>query len=145
MRQYDFTIHGNEYHVELQSFEDNIAEVDVNGTTFKVEVKREIKKQKTPVLVRRASVKPTGKDTPKTESPLAPKGAGVIKAPLPGTIFKMNVKAGDEVKKGDVLLIMEAMKMENNIESDMNGKVLSVKVKENDSVLEGDILLEIGG
>ena len=56
----------------------------------------------------------------------------------------MKVKVGDEVKQGDVILIMEAMKMENNIKADKSGKITDVKVKVGDSVLEGDLLVEIG-
>jgi biotin carboxyl carrier protein len=64
-----------------------------------------------------------------------------VLAPLPGSIFKMLTKVGDEVKKGDTLLIMEAMKMENNVMADKDGTVKEVKVKEGDSVLQSDVLI----
>ncbi len=63
---------------------------------------------------------------------------------MPGTILEMKVRVGDEVKQGDTLLIMEAMKMENNIKADKAGKITDVKVNVGDSVLEGDLLVEIG-
>jgi biotin carboxyl carrier protein len=66
-----------------------------------------------------------------------------VKAPLPGNIFKLLVKDGDVVKNGDVLLIMEAMKMENNILAEFDGVVKNLKIKEGQTVLQNDILLDI--
>jgi biotin carboxyl carrier protein len=144
MKKFKFTIHGNDYNVEILNFEDNVAEIDVNGSVYKVQVHQEIKSTKTPRLVR-AKVEPSqDAAVPKTSKPTERKGAGVIKAPLPGTIISINAKAGDKVKMGDRLLIMEAMKMENNINADKEGVVKEIKVKEGDSVLEGDVLVEIG-
>ena len=85
-----------------------------------------------------------GQDSAKTSKPSATKGVGFVKAPLPGTILELKTKVGDEVKVGDILLVMEAMKMENNIKSDKAGKITSVKINNGDSVLEGDVLVEIG-
>jgi biotin carboxyl carrier protein len=144
MKKFKFTIQGNKYDVEILSYEDNTAEIDVNGTVYKVDVDQEVKKVKTPKLVRTKVEPSAGGDIAKTSKPSERKGAGVIKAPLPGTIIDVKVKAGDRVKMGDKLLIMEAMKMENNINSDREGTILSVKVKAGDSVLEGDLLVEIG-
>ncbi len=144
MKKFKFTIQGNKYDVEILSFEDNTAEIDVNGSVYKVEVDQEVKKVKTPKLVRTKVEPSAGGDIAKTSRPSERKGAGVIKAPLPGTIIEVKVKAGDKVKMGDKLLIMEAMKMENNINSDREGTILSVKIKAGDSVLEGDLLVEIG-
>lgn len=138
MKNYKFTINGNEYNVEIKSMEDNIAEVEVNGTPFQVELAKEIKTSKTPKLVR-SSV-----STKTEKKPLsAPAGLSKIEAPLPGNIFQIKVKEGDSVKKGDVLLIMEAMKMENNILAEQDGVIKNIKVKEGDTVLQGDILVEI--
>ncbi len=144
MKKFKFTIQGNKYDVEILSFEDNAAEIDVNGTVYKVDVEQEVKKVKTPKLVRTKVEPSAGGDIPKTSKPSERKGAGVIKAPLPGTILDVKIKPGDKVKMGDKLLIMEAMKMENNINSDREGTILSVKIKAGDSVLEGDLLVEIG-
>jgi len=144
MKKFKFTIQGNEYEVEILNFEDNIAEVDVNGSVYKVQVHKEIKTTKTPRLVR-TKVEPSPiADVPKTSPPSEKKGVGVIKAPLPGTILSINVKTGDKVKIGDRLLVMEAMKMENNINADKEGTITAVKVNVGDSVLEGDVLVEIG-
>ncbi|HSD63251.1 MAG TPA: biotin/lipoyl-containing protein [Ignavibacteriaceae bacterium] len=144
MKKFKFTIQGNNYDVEIINFEDNIAEIEVNGTVYKVDVQQEIKKVKTPKLMRTKIEPSAGGDIAKTSKPSEKKGVGLIRAPLPGTIVAVSVKSGDKVKVGDKLLVMEAMKMENNINSDREGTIESVKVKEGDTVLEGDLLVEIG-
>jgi biotin carboxyl carrier protein len=137
MKKFKFTIRGNEYEVHINSFEDNIAEVDVNGSIYQVELAEQVKTTKTPKLVRSKPVV-TEESKPKPVS-----GLSKVEAPLPGTIFKINAKEGDEVKKGQVLLIMEAMKMENNVLAEKDGKISKINVAEGDSVLQGDVLVEI--
>ncbi len=144
MKKYKFTIRGNQYDVEIKNIDDNIAEIEVNGSTYEVEVHREVKTTKTPKLIRSAVVPSSESDKAKTSKPTESKGAGVVKAPLPGTILSINAKVGDMVKSGDTLLVMEAMKMENNIKASIEGKINSVKINIGDSVLEGDVLVEIG-
>jgi len=139
MKKFKFTIQGNNYDVEVLDFEDNIAKVEVNGTKYAVEVHKEQKQTKTPVLVRQAVPSPTRGETKIKKSI----GAAQINAPLPGNIMQVFVKAGDDVKKGDKLLMYEAMKMENSILAEKDGQVTTVKVQVGDSVLEGDILIEI--
>jgi glutaconyl-CoA/methylmalonyl-CoA decarboxylase subunit gamma len=138
MKSYKFKINGNDYTVDIKSVEDNIAELEVNGTPFQVELSKEIKTTKTPKLVRSAI-------SPRTEAkPITAKtGLKKVEAPLPGSIFQIVVKEGDVVKKGDVILIMEAMKMENNILAEIDGTVKTVKVKVGDTVLQGETLAEI--
>ncbi|MFH1194941.1 MAG: biotin/lipoyl-containing protein [bacterium] len=146
MKKFKMTISGNQYDVDILNVDDNIAEVEVNGTRYQVEIDRKIQTSKTPKLVR-SVVSPSMDMSPsvqKTSSPVAQKGVGFIKSPLPGVILSINVKEGDSVKVGDRLLLLEAMKMENNVNSDKEGKILSIKVKAGDSVLEGDLLIEIG-
>jgi biotin carboxyl carrier protein len=144
MKKFKFTIQGNDYEVEILNYDDDIAEIDVNGSVYKVQVHREIKTTKTPKLIR-AKVEPSSNaDVPKTSRPTERKGAGVIKAPLPGTILSINIKVGDKVRVGDKLLVMEAMKMENNINADKEGTITLIKINVGDSVLEGDVLIEIG-
>ncbi|GAB4296768.1 MAG: biotin/lipoyl-binding protein [Ignavibacteriaceae bacterium] len=145
MKKYKFKIQGNDYDVEILNLEDSIAEIEVNGSVYKVEIQQEPKTVKTPKLIRKQVEPQAGADITKTSKPGEKKGTGLIKAPLPGTIIEVNVKEGDIVKTGDRLLVMEAMKMENNINSDKNGKIVSVKIKAGDSVLEGDVLVEIEG
>jgi glutaconyl-CoA/methylmalonyl-CoA decarboxylase subunit gamma len=146
MKKFKFTINGNQYETEIQNIDDNIAEVEVNGTLYKVEVERGLKTVKTPKLVR-STVAPSTDirpSTAKTSSPSAPKGTGTIKSPLPGVILDIFVKQGDVVKIGQKLLMLEAMKMENNIEADQAGTVVSISKNKGDSVMEGDVLIIIG-
>ena len=146
MKKFKFTINGNQYDTEIHNIEDNIAEIEVNGTLYKVEVDKTMKAAKTPKLVRQAAVPSTDShpSVAKTSSPAGPKGAGSIKSPLPGVILEMFVREGDVVKMGQKLLMLEAMKMENNIEADKAGKVVSILKHKGDSVMEGDVLIIIG-
>lgn len=146
MKKFKFTINGNQYETEVLSVEENIAEIEVNGTLYKVEVDKTMKAPKTPKLVRQVAVPSTDShpSVAKTSSPAGPKGAGSIKSPLPGVILEMYVREGDEVKMGQKLLMLEAMKMENNIEADKAGKVVSILKHKGDSVMEGDVLIIIG-
>ena len=146
MKKFKFTINGNQYETEVLNIEENIAEIEVNGTLYKVEVDKTMKTTKTPKLVRQAAVPSTDShpSVAKTSSPAGPKGAGSIKSPLPGVILEMYVREGDEVKMGQKLLMLEAMKMENNIEADKAGKVVSILKHKGDSVMEGDVLIIIG-
>ncbi|MCX7863016.1 MAG: biotin/lipoyl-binding protein [Bacteroidales bacterium] len=147
MKKFKFTINGNQYEVEIINVEDNIAEVEVNGSLYKVEIDRNLQLTKTPKLVRPTSVPST--DTPKpqdhkTIEPENSKEAKKILSPLPGVIIDIFVKKGDYIKVGQKLLILEAMKMENNIESDLEGTVLEIKVNKGDSVMQGDELIIVG-
>ena len=146
MKKFKFKINGNQYNAEVLSIEDNIAEVEINGTKYSVEVDKTMQPVKTPKLVRSVSVPSTDVHpaVAKTSSPSAPKGTGTIKSPLPGVILELFVKEGDVVKIGQRLLVLEAMKMENNIEADKPGKVISISKKKGDSVMEGDVLIVIG-
>lgn len=138
MKTYNFTIQGNKYTVQIKSFEENVAEIEVNGTPYQVELEKTVVTTKTPRLVR-----PAGPVTGPPKDLKEKTGLRRILAPLPGTIIKINIKEGDTVKKGDTVLIMEAMKMENNIQAEMEGIVKKLACKEGDTVLQGDLLFEI--
>ena len=139
MKNFKFTISGNTYEVEIKEFEKNMATIEVNGTQYFVELQQEIRKPKTPTLVR-AEVPFKGGDRIEKKE----KGSPVpVTAPLPGTIIEIYVRPGDIIKKGQNLLVMEAMKMENKIQSEKDGVVESVKVTVGANVLQGDLLLEL--
>lgn len=141
MKKFKFTIRGNDYDVEIKDYEDNIAIVEVNGTQYEVEVhQKETKTTKTPKLIR--SNIPVDRKDSKIKKSVSSR-AYTLNAPLPGNIFKVLKQEGDEVKKGETIIIMEAMKMENNIQSEKDGKISSIKVKEGDAVLQNDVLAEI--
>jgi len=146
MKNFKFTINGNEYEAEILGIEENTAEVSVNGVSYTVEIDRKMQTVKTPKLVRTMAVPSTDShpSVSKTSSPSGPKGTGSIKSPLPGVILEIFVREGDTVKIGQKLLMLEAMKMENNINADKEGRVASIKVGKGDSVMEGDILIVIG-
>ncbi|MFZ1290009.1 MAG: biotin/lipoyl-containing protein [Melioribacteraceae bacterium] len=147
MKKFKFTINGSDYAVEIINIEDNIAEVEVNGTSYQVEVDKQIQKTKTPKLVRSVIAPSTdfAKSEQRTAKPSEAKGAGHIKSPLPGVILNIHVREGDVVKVGDKLITLEAMKMENSVTADKEGKVVKINVRQGDSVMEGDVLVEIGG
>ena len=144
MKRFKFTIRGNNYDVNILDIEDDVAKVEVNGSTYTVNIDMVKKESKTPKLVRQRAYPSSEAEKAKTRPPTAKKGTGNVKAPLPGTILEIKSKPGDEVKLGDTLLIMEAMKMENEIKSTAEGKIKEIKVNVGDSVLEGDVLVEIG-
>lgn len=143
MKKFGFTIAGNKYQVNIKDFDDNnLAHIEVNGTAYEVEIHQEVKRPgayKTPKLVRKPVQNKPGEGFIKK----APGGAGKVKAPLPGNIFKVLVSEGDVVKKGDVLLIMEAMKMENNVLAEKEGTIASIKVSVGDAVLQNAVLIEM--
>ncbi|QQS50772.1 MAG: biotin/lipoyl-binding protein [Bacteroidota bacterium] len=137
MKKFSFKINGNSYGVEIKSFEENIAHIEVNGTEYEVLVEREVKASKTPTIVRKV--------VPQKPEDIEKKPGGSafpVKAPLPGKIVEVFVRTGDIVKKGQVLMTMEAMKMINNVLASKDGVVETIKVKPGDAVLEGDVLLE---
>jgi glutaconyl-CoA/methylmalonyl-CoA decarboxylase subunit gamma len=146
MKKYTFTIHGNKYDVSILSVEENLIDLEVNGSAYQVEVDKSIQPLKTPRLVRSRAVPSTdtGPSVGTGAKPYTGK-SGTIKSPLPGAVLSIHVKPGDTVKVGQKLMVIEAMKMENNIDSDKDGKVLSVAVTSGQSVMEGDVLIEIGG
>ena len=141
MKNYRYTINGNQYEVEVHEIEGNIARIEVNGTTYSVELHQEVPKFKVvPVASAPRAVKETAKPAP------AKTGGGslsVVKAPLPGVILQVLVRPGDEVKAGQTLCTLETMKMENAIKADSAGTVASVKVSPGQSVLQDELLIEI--
>lgn len=139
MKKFKFTINGNDYTVDVRDIEENMARLEVNGTPYNVELDRQIKSSKTPTLVRSAVKAQAIPEITKKEggSPHS------ILAPLPGSITKLEVGKGDIVKKGQLLLIMEAMKMENRVLADRAGVVETIRVSQGDAVLQGDIIMEI--
>ena len=136
MKEYKYKINGNVYNVVIGDIEDNIAHVEVNGTHYNVEME---KKQKAAAPIARP--RPAAVAAKPAAKPAAAKGG--VKSPLPGVILDIKVKEGDEVKKGQTIIILEAMKMENSINADRDGKIASIKVSKGESVLEGTDLVII--
>lgn len=146
MKEYKLKINGNDYAVTINEVDDNIAEVEVNGTPFKVEFEKPITKKPAATVVAKPAAKAAGAAPAATVSkPVAASGAGeTVTSPLPGVILEVSVKVGDAVKKGQKVMVLEAMKMENVIEATADGTVTAIKVDKGDSVLEGAPLVIIG-
>ena len=147
MKEYKLKINGNDYTVTVDEVDGSMAEVEVNGTPFKVEFEKPVKKAAAP------AAKPVAKAAPAAAPAAAPVakpaapagGAGqTVTSPLPGVILEVSVKVGDAVKRGDKVMVLEAMKMENVIEATADGTVTAIKVDKGDSVLEGAPLVIIG-
>ncbi len=144
MKIYKFKIYGQEYETRIIRRDKDEILINVNGEEYKAYLeptKRQTIARPTPKLERPIAV--PGEGTKVTAKPDESKGAGSVKAPLPGLVLKVLVKPGDAVKAGDPIIIMEAMKMENSIPATMNGAVETIEVKEGDSILEGHVIATI--
>ena len=149
MNKFEYKVQGVDYEVEIEEMEGNIAKVSVNGIPFEVELKQPINPAKAitrpKVVAPVAAAAPAPAPAARPAAPAAPAGAGAaVKAPLPGTISSINVKVGDKVNVGDTVLVLEAMKMQNDSEAENSGTVTSILVNQGDSVMEGATLLTIG-
>ncbi len=142
MKEYKYTINGNKYEVAINSINDNIANVVVNGEEYEVQMEKEPEPAKKKVVVRPVA-------QPEAETASAPTSTNkvdlnnAVKSPLPGVITEIKVKVGDEVKAGDTVVVLEAMKMANNLDAEKSGKVTAVLVKEGESVMEDTPLVVI--
>lgn len=152
MKKYQYKVKGVDYEVEIAEVEGNIAKVNVNGIPFEIELQKPINAAKHPTMNRpkveapkpAAPVsKPAQAIAPVAAAPVAAGAGNAIKAPLPGTITDVKVQVGQQVNVGDTVLVLEAMKMQNNIESEYAGKVTSITVKQGDTVMEGSVLITI--
>ena len=149
MSKYQYTVNGVDYDVEIEETGEDTAKVTVNGRVFDVQTKQRPAvsdaRKRTPVvrppIAAPAPVTPPVATQPASPAPL-PAGTHIT-APLPGTITEVNVSVGDTVKTGDTLIVLEAMKMQNNIEAETAGTVSAVRVSKGDSVLEGTVLVVI--
>ncbi len=146
MKSYKFRINGNEYNVDINSVEGNIADVTVNGASYQVEMENAPAPIQKPAQVPAAAVASTGSATTTTPAPkaAAPAGAGKpVTSPLPGVIIEVSVKEGQTVKAGQKVAVLEAMKMENEIQAPADGTVTAILVNKGDSVLEGAEIVKI--
>ena len=144
MKEYKYKINGNEYNVAVEELEGNKANVTVNGKSYQVELDRPAKPAVSKPIARPAAAPAaTPAAAPAPKAAPAAGGAG-IKAPLPGVILDIKVKVGDAVSKGQTIAILEAMKMENNINADREGTVVSINVEKGQSIAEGTDIITLG-
>ena len=153
MKQYKYKIGGLQYDVTIDSIKGNIAQVEVNGIPFEVEmqgstlVEEDLPTQAAADAPAAAptAAQPAAPAAATAAAPAAGPGEGApVKAPLPGVVAKILVAMGQSVKKGETVLVLEAMKMENNITAECDGKVTGICVAAGDSVMEGTTLITIG-
>lgn len=150
MKEYKYKVKGAEYTVVIQDVEHKTAKVEVNGIPFEVEMDRPMNLVHTAVVhpvahVHHGPVQQAPASAQPAPQPAAPAGAGMaVRAPLPGTVVAVAVTNGQAVKKGQTVVVLEAMKMENNIAAECDGTVTAVCVNKGDTVQTGAVLLTIG-
>ena len=159
MRKYEVNINDKPYSILVKKYTAEHAELEINGKPYSIDISGMI----TGVVGNTSEFAAQLSATPTDVTPVQPiaapmavaspapvakpataSGEGVICAPIPGSILVIKVKEGDEVKTGQLLLKMEAMKMENEINSSCSGTVTAIKVNVGDSVSQGAVLVEIG-
>lgn len=141
MKEYRYTIDGNKYEVAINEVNDTTAKVTVNGAEYTVEWEKPVE-EKPVVKVQPVAAKPAAAPAAPTPTPAAaPVSGNAIKTPLPGVIIDVKVAVGDTVKKGQTVVVLEAMKMENNINADRDGKVTAIQVAKGDTVADGAVLV----
>lgn len=151
MRTYSYNVNGAQYDVTIESIQGQVAKMNVNGVLFDVEILgaplTEGDLPEAAAAVAPAAAAPVAAPTAAAPAPAAKGAAGAgtpVNAPLPGVVTKVLVTAGQAVKKGETVVVLEAMKMENNITAECDGSVTGVCVAAGDSVMEGTTLVTIG-
>ena len=136
MKKFKYTINGTQYDVSVEPISSEQVSVTVNGETYVVDMEKEKEPEQ---------VKPVATPTvqPAASSNSRVYNDKVVKAPLPGVIIDVKVKVGDTIEAGDTVVILEAMKMNNNLTAECSGTVVAVNVQPGNSVMEDDVLVEI--
>ena len=144
MKEYKISLQGKEFDVLIKELKTDQALVEINGNEYTVDIE-----SKRPNEIEPLKVKPVHKGfapvAPQKPVAAAAGGEDAVVSPLPGVIMKVNVKKGDTVKTGQTVVILEAMKMENEVRANKGGRITEILVKESDSVIEGAVLVKIGG
>lgn len=141
MKEYKYIIDGKEYKVAINDIVENIATVSVNGENFQVEMEKEAEPEKKKVVLNKPTAKAETEETTTAAANVNTDNA--VKAPLPGVIREIKVAVGDEVNAGDTVVVLEAMKMANNLDAEKSGKVTAILVKTGENVLEDTALVVI--
>lgn len=144
MKTYKYTINGTVYEVAIGDIVDCVAEVNVNGESYKVEMEPEVEPEKPkPVVARPAAAAPAAQSSTASQASSRTFNEKVVKAPLPGVITEIKVNVGDTVAAGDTVVVLEAMKMANNLETETAGTVAEILVQPGQTVMEDDVLVVI--
>ena len=129
MRKFMINVNGKSYEVEVEEIKDGVIAAPIA--------------QSAPRAAAAPAPKVAPAPAPKVAPAAVPAGASTVTSPMPGTILSINVKAGDTVKKGQVLCILEAMKMENEIMAAVDATIATVAVSQGDSVSTGQVLFAL--
>ena len=152
-KEFSFKINGAEYKCAVEEIEAGLTEVTVNGKKYTVETEKPVAPapkaapaaaapKAAPAPAPAAAAPKAAAPAPKAAAPAAAAAAGAqVKSPLPGSVVKVCVNEGQDVKKGDTLLILESMKMENPILAEQDGKVAQVAVAAGQTVMQDDLLV----
>ena len=145
MKQYKFKINGNDYNVAINSTNGNLADVTVNGVSYQVEMENSMPAAAPVQAAPQASAPAPQPAAAAAPAPAAkPAGEGkAVTSPLPGVIIEVSVKEFDTVAAGQKVAVLEAMKMENEIQAEKAGVVTKIHVSKGDSVLEGASIVTI--
>jgi glutaconyl-CoA/methylmalonyl-CoA decarboxylase subunit gamma len=149
MNEYVLTINQKEYRAEVSEINAEFALIQVNGREFRVGLQQLALSKLMPVEIKKSEARPEAAAAiPAARPTLEPPPAGgdvsnIVKSPLPGLIVDVKVGEGEKVKAGQIIVVMEAMKMENQIQATIDGTVKKIFVKKGDNVAEGDTLIEI--
>ncbi len=148
MKQFKFTINGVAYEAAVNEIENGLSEVTVNGKTYQVETEKKAVVAPKPAAPKHAAPAPKPAAAPAAAAPVAKAAAGAgehsIDAPMPGKVVKLVASEGAAVKAGEVLLILEAMKMQNEITADADGTVKKFNVAAGQSVKAHESLVILG-
>ena len=146
MKEFTFKINGAEYKCAVEEIEAGKTNVTVNGKVYTVETEAPAAPAPKPVAKPAPAPKPAAAPAPKAEAkPAAAPAAGMqVKSPLPGSVIKVLVTEGQAVKRGDTLLTLESMKMENAIMAEQDGTVKQIAVTPGQNVMQDDLLIVLG-
>jgi len=149
MSEYVLTINQKEYRAEVSEINAEYALIRVNGREFRVDLQQLALSKLMPVETKKSEARmEAAAAMPAVRPALEPPPAGgdvsnIVKSPLPGLIIDVKAREGEKVKAGQIIVVMEAMKMENQIQATIDGTVKKIFVKKGDNVAEGDTLIEI--
>ena len=149
MKEFTFKINGAEYKCAVEEIEAGLTNVTVNGKTYQVETEKPAapapKPAAKPAPAPAPAPKPAAPAAPAAPKAAAPAAGGIqVKSPLPGSVIKVLVSEGQAVKRGDTLLTLESMKMENAIMAEQDGTVKQIAVAPGQNVMQDDLLIVLG-
>lgn len=139
MKTYKIHVNGQDFDVRIEGIQGSQASVNVNGTDYELSFESTSEDRSETPVVAAASPSVNRGESQSFSS------TGSISSPLPGVIIELCVKKGDHLTRGQKVAVLEAMKMENEIQAEFSGTVTEINVKEGDSVAEGAVIVTLQG